>query len=74
MSLEKLAIVGFIFIAFGVVLIVLSSLSSSEIKTGGVVLVGPIPLVFGSDRRLIYVSCVFAAFVLIVWFLARKFK
>jgi uncharacterized protein (TIGR00304 family) len=74
MGLEKLAFAGIAFIFMGILLIVISSLASADVKTGGVLLLGPIPVIFGNDRRLIYVSLAFAAFVIIVWLLTRKVR
>jgi len=74
MGLEKLAFAGIAFIFIGILLVVISSLASSDVKTGGVLLLGPIPIIFGNDRRLIYVSLAFAAFVIIVWLIARKVR
>jgi uncharacterized protein (TIGR00304 family) len=74
MGLEKLAFAGIAFIFIGILLVVISSFASSDVKTGGVLLLGPIPIIFGNDRRLIYVSLAFAAFVIIVWLLARKVR
>jgi uncharacterized protein (TIGR00304 family) len=74
MGLEKLAFAGIVFIFIGILLVVISSFASSDVKTGGVLLLGPIPIIFGNDRRLIYVSFAFAAFVIVVWLLARKIR
>lgn len=74
MGLEKLAFAGIVFIFIGILLIVVSSLTSPDVKTGGVLLLGPIPIIFGNDRRLIYVSLAFAAFIIVVWLLARRIR
>lgn len=55
--------VGFILIFAGTAL--QSTSKSSDVKTGGVILIGPIPIIFGSDKGTI-VGAVIAAIILMI--------
>lgn len=39
--------------------------NSSKVSTGGVVLIGPIPIIFGNDKSMIYVA-IFAAVIIML--------
>jgi uncharacterized protein (TIGR00304 family) len=54
-------------VGFGVVVVaLLSSGGKGEVKGGGVVLVGPIPIVFGSDAKWATVAIVLAMVLVIL--------
>ncbi len=68
-----LTIVGLAVILLGFVLLVLASISSSRseegekggrVRGGGVVMIGPIPIIFGSDARWASVAIVLAIVLL----------
>ncbi len=55
--------IGFILIFAGTAL--QSSAKTSDVKTGGVILIGPIPIIFGSDKGAV-VTAVLMAIILMV--------
>jgi uncharacterized protein (TIGR00304 family) len=69
--------IGFFVIVVGILLIFLGSMiqstssentkenSNSEIKTGGVILIGPIPIIFGNDKSMV-VTGVILGFILML--------
>ena len=46
-----------------------SDSSKTSIQTGGVIMIGPIPIIFGNNKGMIGVSVVFAIILMIVYFL-----
>lgn len=67
---SALVTAGIIVIFIGFILLFVGSAlqasdKSSEVKTGGVVLIGPIPIIFGSDKGLV-VTAVIMAIVLMI--------
>lgn len=42
---------------------------TSAVKTGGVVLIGPIPIIFGSDKSTIITSVILAIILMVVAYL-----
>lgn len=57
-------IVGFILIFTGTAL--QSSSKTSDVKTGGVILIGPIPIIFGSDKGTIVTAVIMAIILMIL--------
>jgi len=71
---STILISGIIFVFIGVILIMIGSViqstsKSSEVHTGGVILIGPIPIIFGNDKSLIIIGVVFAIIIMILWYL-----
>ncbi len=38
-----------------------------EKKTGGFLMIGPIPIIFGNDKRLVYISMVIAMIIIVLY-------
>ena len=79
MYFDRLISLGFIFILIGVLIIVagtfLSSFkgeSDSHIETGGVLLIGPIPIIFGNSRPLIFISIAGSIILMVIYFLISR--
>ncbi|NYT03463.1 MAG: DUF131 domain-containing protein [Candidatus Methanofastidiosa archaeon] len=79
MYFERLIPLGFIFILIGILIIVagtfLSSFkgdSESHIETGGVIFIGPIPILFGNSRPLIFISIAGAVILMVVYYLISR--
>ena len=74
----RLYMFGFFLILTGVVLLLLSSISQMGVSTGGFVLIGPIPIVFGSgpNGSLLAVLAVVLGIVMLVWLyaLSKRFR
>lgn len=56
--------IGFILIFAGTAL--QTSGKTSDVKTGGVVLIGPIPIIFGSDKGIIVTAVIMAIILMIL--------
>lgn len=74
MDANTLIISGIIIIFIGIVIVFVgtafqSSQKGAEVQTGGIIMIGPIPIIFGNDKSLIYVGMVFAIIVMILWYL-----
>jgi len=46
-----------------------SDSSKSNIQTGGIIMIGPIPIIFGNNKGMVGVSVVFAIILMIIYFL-----
>jgi uncharacterized protein (TIGR00304 family) len=73
MNAGTLIIAGIIIIFLGMILIFVgtalqSTSKSSEVHTGGVILIGPIPIIFGNDKGLIITGVVFAIVIMILYY------
>ncbi|BAW31150.1 MAG TPA: TIGR00304 family protein [Methanothermobacter sp.] len=74
MNANSLIIVGIILVIFGIFLIFAGSImgmftktkESTEVKTGGVIMIGPIPIIFGSDRGMAIIGFLMAIILMIV--------
>jgi uncharacterized protein (TIGR00304 family) len=62
-------IVGILIIFMGSALQSSSNSSKTEIHTGGVIMIGPIPIIFGNDKGLVIIGVVFAVILMILYFL-----
>lgn len=69
--------IGFFVLVAGILLIFLGSIiqstssdkdngSKTEIKTGGVILIGPIPIIFGNDRGMIMTGVILGIILMLV--------
>lgn len=43
--------------------------SEAKIKTGGVVFIGPVPIIFGSDKRMAITGVILALILMFVYYL-----
>jgi len=66
---DTLLLLGIVLIIIGIVLITISSISSAQVKSGGVVVIGPLPIVFGSDKDGIIIAVIGAIIVMAIGFL-----
>jgi uncharacterized protein (TIGR00304 family) len=57
--------IGFILVFMGTAMQASSS-KTSDVKTGGVILIGPIPIIFGSDKGTIVTAVVMAIIIMIL--------
>ena len=69
--MRDLVHIGFLLIFVGIILIVASMIyegfkrRNMKIEGGGVVFIGPIPIVFGTNEKMVYVSITIALMILI---------
>ncbi|RJS48437.1 MAG: TIGR00304 family protein [Methanobacterium sp.] len=78
---NTLILSGFLVVLLGISLIIIGTIiqsgsgnnsrgndSSAEIKTGGVILIGPIPIIFGSDKRMAITGVVMALILMVAYY------
>jgi uncharacterized protein (TIGR00304 family) len=79
--MQKLIALGMLVVVAGFVLVALGIVGSmfqahgeqqGEMRAGGVILIGPIPLVFGNDKTMILVSIAGAILFLLAYFVWRR--
>ena len=58
---------GIALIFLGLTLLIISQAEKAEVEYGGVVVIGPIPIVFGSSVSIIALVVLLAAFLLILF-------
>jgi uncharacterized protein (TIGR00304 family) len=73
MNAGTLIIAGIIVIFIGMILIFVgtalqSTSKTSEVHTGGVIMIGPIPIIFGNDKGLIITGVVFAIVIMVLYY------
>lgn len=75
---NTIVLAGFAFVIIGMLMIVLGSIlqsssssgsSKTEVHTGGVILIGPIPVIFGNDKQLVIFGVIFAIVIMILYYL-----
>ncbi len=64
-----LIILGMLFIAIGLIVEMLSASRSAEVRGAAVVFIGPIPLVFATDRRSALLALLLGLAVVVIWLL-----
>lgn len=74
---EKLIPLGIILILVGMVIVIVGGIGMAmeekgEVKGGGVVLIGPIPIIFGTDKRFALILAIVALIIMILWFWGMK--
>ena len=73
MNAGTLVIAGIIVIFLGMILIFVgtalqSTSKNSEVHTGGIILIGPIPIIFGNDKSLIITGVIFAVIIMVLYY------
>lgn len=80
---NTLIFVGMIIIFIGIIILIIGTVlqgssqtnddqqgsQTSTVKTGGVVLIGPIPIIFGSDKSTIITSVILAIILMVLAYL-----
>ena len=73
---NSIILAGFAVIVLGILLIFIgtalqssSSSSKTEIHTGGVIMIGPIPIIFGNDKGLVVIAVIFAVVLMVLSYL-----
>jgi uncharacterized protein (TIGR00304 family) len=71
---NSLLILGITVVIIGFILIFIatalqSSSKTGEVKSGGVILIGPIPIIFGSDKGLIFTAVILAIVLMVTAYL-----
>ena len=74
---DSLILIGITAIVIGMILIFLGTALQTtaktekreQIKTGGIVLIGPIPIIFGNDKGMIIIGIIAAIIIIILTYL-----
>lgn len=74
MNAGVLVIAGIIVVFVGISLIFIGSILQStskttEVHTGGVIMIGPIPIIFGNDKGLIITGVILAIVIMVVYYI-----
>ena len=78
--MEKLIALGMVLIIIGFAVVMVGVLKSafqtseteSSIRGGGIILIGPIPLVFGTDKNMVLISIAGAVLLLLALYVWRR--
>ena len=70
---NNLALYGIIFIFLGIVLIIASSFTQSKtnVKTAGIVFIGPFPFGWASDKQMFYILLGITVLIIIYYLIKR---
>ncbi len=75
--LKYLPVIGITLIFLGIVILFVSSIYSSNqktnIKSAGIIFVGPFPLGWASDKKMFYLLLILTMIVFILFYFLRKF-
>jgi uncharacterized protein (TIGR00304 family) len=74
MNTSLLIIAGIIVVFVGIILIIIGSITqstskSTEVQSGGIILIGPIPIIFGNDKSLILTGVIFAIIIMVLYYI-----
>ncbi|MGZ7050116.1 MAG: TIGR00304 family membrane protein [Methanobacterium sp.] len=74
MNASAIVIAGIIVVFVGVILIFIGSVYQStskttEVHTGGIIMIGPIPIIFGNDKGLIITGVIFAIVIMVIYYI-----
>ena len=77
MKMESLMSIGLILLFIGFILIIISSFSSSikgqtEVKSAGLIFIGPIPIGWASDKKMFYILIALAITTFIIFYILTK--
>jgi uncharacterized protein (TIGR00304 family) len=67
MELVGLALISIGIFAIVVGLLILAFSKSTKVEGGGVVLVGPLPIIFGSSERIVYVVLAITLIIMLLY-------
>jgi uncharacterized protein (TIGR00304 family) len=70
---NSIILIGFAVVIIGILIIFIgsalqssSSSSKTEVHTSGVILIGPIPIIFGNDKGLVLIAVIIAVILMIL--------
>jgi uncharacterized protein (TIGR00304 family) len=67
MELVGLALISIGIFAIVVGLLILAFSKSTKVEGGGVVLVGPLPIIFGSSERIVYIVLAITLIIMLLY-------
>jgi len=77
MKMESLMSIGLILLLMGFIFIIISSFSSSikgqtDVKSAGLIFIGPIPIGWASDKKMFYILIALAITTFIIFYILTK--
>ena len=77
MKMESLMSIGLILLLIGFIFIIISSFSSSikgqtDVKSAGLIFIGPIPIGWASDKKMFYILIALAITTFIIFYILTK--
>jgi len=69
---NSIVLIGFAVVIIGILIIFIGSAlqssnsSKTEVHTSGVILIGPIPIIFGNDKGLVMIAVIIAVILMIL--------
>jgi len=74
MNTSMLITAGIIIVFIGMIIIIIGSLLQStskaaEVHTAGIIMIGPIPVIFGNDKGLIITGAILAIIIMVLYYL-----
>ncbi|MEW6062964.1 MAG: DUF131 domain-containing protein [Nanoarchaeota archaeon] len=78
MAAEKIFLIGIIFLFIGIILLFIGGIysavkGSTNVKSAGIVFIGPFPIGWASDKTMLYVLIGFVILIFILWITFRRF-
>lgn len=77
--MEKLIALGILLIFVGIAVLFIGVMGTAlqkqedtQVKAGGVILIGPIPIVFGTDKTMVFISIAGAVLLLLAYLAWRR--
>lgn len=70
-EMKGLILIGLIIILIGIILIIIGSFSEGNVKSAGIIFIGPIPIGWGLGKRLFLILAGIGIFLYILFFLLR---
>jgi len=60
-----LILIGIFAIVIGI--LILASSKSAKVESGGVIFIGPFPIIFGTSERIIYITLIVALLIMLLY-------
>ena len=70
--LKYLPLIGLIFIFLGIIILFASSIQKTNVKSAGIVFIGPFPFGWASDEKMFYLLLILTIIALIFFYMIRK--
>ena len=76
--MDKIILIGLTFLFIGIILIFIGGIysaakGSNNIKSAGIIFIGPFPIGWASDKTMFYILIGFVILMFILWFIFKRF-
>jgi len=72
MTQNYLLLIGLVFIFLGILIVLFSSITRGRVESGGMVLIGPIPIVWGISKQMLLIAALLGIILLLISILMFK--